>query len=46
VGLLEAFSFIRGVIVIGLSALIGGVGGIGQSQLRPLFAYSSICHIR
>lgn len=33
-------------IVVGtLGALVGGVGGINQTHLRPLLAYSSIGHI-
>lgn len=35
-------------IIISLAALgslIGGVGGLNQTQLRPLFAYSSIGHL-
>lgn len=33
-------------IVVILSAIVGGVGGINQSQLRALLAYSSIGHMR
>jgi len=29
----------------GLGAIIGGLGGINQSQVRVLLAYSSIGHI-
>nr|YP_009409398.1 NADH dehydrogenase subunit 2 [Hediste diadroma]APU51319.1 NADH dehydrogenase subunit 2 [Hediste diadroma] len=32
-------------IVVMLSAIIGGVGGMNQSQLRALLAYSSIGHM-
>nr|QWT70097.1 NADH dehydrogenase subunit 2 [Arctonoe vittata] len=31
--------------IIFMSSLIGGIGGLGQTQLRPLFAYSSIGHM-
>jgi len=33
------------VLIRGLSAIIGGVGGINQTQIRALIAYSSIGHI-
>jgi len=36
---------IIGFISIIISALIGGLGGINQSQIRPLLAYSSIGHM-
>nr|YP_010373157.1 NADH dehydrogenase subunit 2 [Hyperhalosydna striata]QTZ18390.1 NADH dehydrogenase subunit 2 [Hyperhalosydna striata] len=32
-------------LMISLGALIGGLGGMNQSQLRPLLAYSSIGHM-
>lgn len=32
-------------IVISLRSLVGGLGGLNQTQLRPLLAYSSIGHI-
>lgn len=32
-------------IVAGLSSIVGGIGGINQTLLRPLIAYSSIGHI-
>uniref|UniRef100_B2C6R0 NADH-ubiquinone oxidoreductase chain 2 n=2 Tax=unclassified Nephtys TaxID=2628724 RepID=B2C6R0_9ANNE len=31
--------------VAALGSLIGGIGGLNQTQLRPLFAYSSIGHL-
>jgi len=33
------------ILIIFLSSFIGGLGGINQTQLRPLLAYSSIGHI-
>ncbi len=33
-------------LVAAISALVGGIGGINQTHLRPLLAYSSITHIR
>nr|AVW86189.1 NADH dehydrogenase subunit 2 [Iphione sp. YZ-2018] len=33
------------IILIGSSSFIGGLGGLNQSQLRPLMAYSSIGHL-
>nr|AXJ93396.1 NADH dehydrogenase subunit 2 [Cheilonereis cyclurus] len=33
------------LITAGLSALVGGVGGMNQSQMRALMAYSSIGHM-
>nr|YP_010403022.1 NADH dehydrogenase subunit 2 [Sirsoe methanicola]UQV94830.1 NADH dehydrogenase subunit 2 [Sirsoe methanicola] len=32
-------------IIATLNALIGGIGGINQTQMRPLMAYSSIGHM-
>nr|YP_009974940.1 NADH dehydrogenase subunit 2 [Perinereis cultrifera]QNJ33914.1 NADH dehydrogenase subunit 2 [Perinereis cultrifera] len=32
-------------IIAGLSAIVGGLGGLNQSQMRPLLAYSSIGHM-
>ena len=36
---------IWGVLVGGLRRIVGGIGGINQTQLRPLIGYSSIGHI-
>lgn len=33
------------LISITIRALVGGIGGLNQTQLRPLLAYSSIGHI-
>nr|YP_009192131.1 NADH dehydrogenase subunit 2 [Granata lyrata]ALK03375.1 NADH dehydrogenase subunit 2 [Granata lyrata] len=33
------------LVLAGASSLIGGIGGIGQTQLRALLAYSSIGHV-
>ena len=33
------------IILASLNALVGGLGGLNQSQIRPLLAYSSIGHI-
>jgi NADH:ubiquinone oxidoreductase subunit 2 (subunit N) len=33
------------LIVARISSLIGGVGGINQTQVRAIIAYSSIGHI-
>nr|AVW86151.1 NADH dehydrogenase subunit 2 [Panthalis oerstedi] len=33
------------IMVISAAALIGGIGGLNQSALRPLLAYSSIGHM-
>uniref|UniRef100_UPI0030E1A6A2 NADH dehydrogenase subunit 2 n=1 Tax=Synelmis amoureuxi TaxID=3053537 RepID=UPI0030E1A6A2 len=32
-------------IIASLGAIVGGIGGINQTQLRPLLAYSSIGHM-
>ena len=40
----SSFSFFT-LLILSIAALIGGVGGINQTQLRPLLAYSSIGHI-
>lgn len=33
------------VLLSSCSALVGGIGGLNQTQVRPLLAYSSIVHI-
>nr|ARI50081.1 NADH dehydrogenase subunit 2 [Tectus virgatus] len=33
------------VVIAGLSSLVGGVGGMNQTQVRALLAYSSIGHV-
>nr|AVW86071.1 NADH dehydrogenase subunit 2 [Branchipolynoe sp. YZ-2018] len=33
------------IVIILLSSIIGGIGGLNQTQLRPLLAYSSIGHM-
>nr|YP_010414428.1 NADH dehydrogenase subunit 2 [Branchipolynoe onnuriensis]URS74515.1 NADH dehydrogenase subunit 2 [Branchipolynoe onnuriensis] len=33
------------IMIILLSSIIGGIGGLNQTQLRPLLAYSSIGHM-
>lgn len=33
------------LLIISLRSLLGGLGGLNQTQLRPLLAYSSIGHI-
>nr|QVX31183.1 NADH dehydrogenase subunit 2 [Pelagomacellicephala iliffei] len=33
------------ILIIMLSAFLGGIGGLVQTQLRPLLAYSSIGHL-
>lgn len=33
------------ILAISFGALIGGIGGLNQTQLRPLLAYSSMGHI-
>lgn len=38
------FSFLL-VISVAASTIVGGVGGINQTQIRSLIAYSSIGHI-
>lgn len=38
-------SFILSIIII-IGTIIGGIGGINQTRIRPLIAYSSIGHIR
>lgn len=32
-------------LIAGINSLVGGIGGLNQTQLRPLFAYSSINHM-
>ena len=32
-------------LVASLNALVGGIGGLNQTQIRPLLAYSSVGHI-
>lgn len=39
----ELFSFC--ILIAALNAVIGGIGGLNQAQLRALLAYSSIGHI-
>nr|ANZ03437.1 NADH dehydrogenase subunit 2 [Titiscania limacina] len=41
----ELISFKIMFIIAGLSSLAGGVGGLNQTQMRPLLAYSSITHL-
>ncbi len=41
----RATFFILILFVAALSSIVGGVGGINQTQLRALLAYSSIAHI-
>nr|YP_010938108.1 NADH dehydrogenase subunit 2 [Lamellibrachia donwalshi]WLD05558.1 NADH dehydrogenase subunit 2 [Lamellibrachia donwalshi] len=38
-------SFLFLILAGGLSSLIGGIGGMNQTSLRPLLAYSSIGHL-
>lgn len=38
-------SFLFLILAGGLRSLIGGIGGINQTSLRPLLAYSSIGHL-
>nr|AVW86202.1 NADH dehydrogenase subunit 2 [Pisione sp. YZ-2018] len=43
--LFSSLSFITIALIITLSSLVGGVGGLSQSLLKPLLAYSSIGHM-
>nr|YP_010924987.1 NADH dehydrogenase subunit 2 [Harmothoe imbricata]WKB17965.1 NADH dehydrogenase subunit 2 [Harmothoe imbricata] len=40
----SSFSFFT-ILMLSMAALIGGIGGMNQTQLRPLLAYSSIGHM-